>query len=43
MCRTVMTKTRCKEIKQPVLGGEKPVAYVLVRLWNGYCLNMIEL
>lgn len=34
--KSCMTKTKCKEHKQPVQEGEEPVAYVLARLWNNY-------
>lgn len=30
------TKTACKRMRKSVKKNEKPVAYVLARLWNGY-------
>lgn len=32
----LVTKTRAKQMKRPVEGNEKPVAYVLCKPWLGY-------
>ncbi len=32
----LFSETQCTKMKQPVSKNEKPAAYVLNRMWNGY-------